>query len=161
MWNYIETDAYNSISLHDCRTEDIQIDGNDLVINFPDGFWITPVSEYNEHDRTLKTGPSQLCIHGIDADYVMEPIDLFKTTYLFRRPVLCRRISIAPAKFLSRINDGKHELEFLYEFHRPGNGLYQCWLWKKNRGLEAECQFETMAESIEYRWNEILLDREW
>ena len=40
MWTYIETDAYNSISLHDCRTEDIQVDGDNLIINFPDGFWI-------------------------------------------------------------------------------------------------------------------------
>ena len=63
--------------------------------------------------------------------------------------------------FLKIVNDGKHELEFLWEFHRPGNGLYQCWLWKKGHGMEAECQFEIMAKSIEYRWNEILPDREW
>lgn len=161
MWNYIETDAYNSISLHDCRTDDVQIDGDDLVINFPDGFWITPVSEHIKHDRPLKTGPSQLHIYGLGDDGVIDTVDLFKTTYLFRKPVLCRRISIKPSAFLKLVNDGKHELEFLWEFHRPGNGLYQCWLWKKNHGMEAECQFEITAKSIEYRWNEILLDREW
>lgn len=35
MWNYIETDAYHSITLHDCRTEDIQIDGDDLFPGDP------------------------------------------------------------------------------------------------------------------------------
>ncbi len=161
MWNYIETDAYNSISLHDCRTEDIQIDGDDLVINFPDGFWITPVSEHIDHDKPLKTGPAQLRIYGLGIDGVISTVDLFKTTYLFRKPVLCRRISIESSAFLKLVTDGKHELEFLWEFHRPGNGLYQCWLWKKNHGMEAECQFEITAKRIEYRWSEILPDREW
>jgi hypothetical protein len=161
VWNYIETDAYNSISLHDCRSDDIKIEGDKLIVNFPDGFWITPVGEYIDRDCPLKTGPSQLCFYGLGTESVIDAIDLFKTIYLFRKPILCRRIRIEPDAFLKLVNDGKHELEFLFEFHRPGNGLYQCWLWKKNCGVEAECQFEITAKSIEYRWNEILPDREW
>ena len=161
MWNYIETNAYDSISLHDCRTDDIQIQGNDLIVNFPDGFWITPVSEHIDHHTPLKTGPSQLCIYGLTSDSVIDAIHLFKTTYLFYKPILCRRIRLEPGTFLKLVNDGKHELEFLWELHHHAQGLYQCWLWKKKHGLEAECQFEIMAEKIEYRWNEILPDREW
>ena len=161
MWNYIETNAYDTISLHDCRTDDIRMDGNDLVINFPDGFWIIPGSEHIDHDRPLKTGPAQLRIYGFDIEEVITDVDLFKTTRLFRRPLFCRRIQMESSAFLKLINDGKHELEFLYEFHRPGNGLYQCWLWKKGRGMEAECQFQVTARYYEYRWNEILPDREW
>ena len=161
MWNYTETDAYNSISLHDCRTEDVRMDGNDLIINFPDGFWITPVSVHIDHHTALKTGPSQLRIYGFDIEEVIHSVHLFKTVRLFRKPLFCRRINMEAEAFLKLVNDGKHELEFLWEFHRPGNGLYQCWLWKKNRGMEAECQFEITAKSIEYRWNEILPDREW
>ena len=161
MWNYIETDAFNSISLHDCRTDDIKIDGDNLIVNFPDGFWITPVSQHIDHDTPLKTGPSQLCFYGLGTDGIMDAIDLFKTTYLFHKPIFCRRIRIEPEAFLKLVSDGKHELEFLCEYHRHEKGLYQCWLWKKEHGLEAECQFEITAKSIEYRWNEILLDREW
>ena len=161
MWNYVETDAYDSMSFHDCRTSDIQIHGNDLIINFPDGFWITPTSDHIDHDTPLKTGPSQLCVYGLVADGVIDTVDLFKTTYFFRKPVLCRRINLEPSIFLKLVNDGKHELEFLYEFHNGVNGLYQCWLWKKNHGMEAACQFEITANRIEYRWNQILPDREW
>lgn len=161
MWNYIETDAYDSISIHDCRTENIRIEGDDLVIDFPDGFWITPFSRHIDHDRPLKTGPSQLRFYGLDGEEVIGSIALHKTTRLFRKPVLCRRICIGSAEFLKLVNDGKHELEFLYEFHRPCVSLYQCWLWKKGRGMEAECQFEILAKRMEYRWNEILPDREW
>ncbi len=100
-------------------------------------------------------------IYGLGIDGVIDTVDLFKTTYLFRKPVLCRRISVEPSAFLKLVTDGKHELEFLWEFYRPGNSLYQCWLWRKNRGMEAECQFEITAKRIEYRWNEILPDREW
>ncbi len=161
MWKYIEIDAYDSISLHDCRTNDIRIDGNDLVVNFPDGFWITPVSKYIDHDRPLKTGPSQLRFIGLGTDSVIDSVDLYKTTYLFRKPILCKRIQSEVADFLKLINDGKHELEFLYEFHSSISALYKCWVWKKNRGVEAECQLELTAKSIEYCWNEICKDREW
>ena len=161
MWNYTETDAYNSISLHDCRTDNMQVDGDDLVVNFPDGFWITPVSGYIDHKVPLKTGPSQLRFCGLAQVDVINSVDLFKTTYLFHKPVLCRRISMEPADFLKLINDGKHELEFLSEFHGSYGCLYKCCLWKKNHGMEAECQFEITAKSIEYRWDEILPDREW
>lgn len=161
MWNYTETDAWDSITLHDCRTEDIALQGDDLIIQFPDGFWITPVSPHIDHHRPLKTGTSQVVIHGFPGDDVLHTVDLLKTTRLFRKPLLCRRIRMEPEDFLKLVTDGKHQLEFLWEFQRPGNGLYQCWLWRKNHGMEAECQFQVTAKSIEYRWNEILPDREW
>lgn len=160
MWKYTEIDAYDSISLHDCRTDDIKIDGNDLVVNFPDGFWITPVSKHIDHDRPLKTGPSQLRFRGLGTDSVIDSVDLYKTTYLFQKPILCRRIQPEVADFLKLINDGTHELEFLYEFHSSVSALYKCCVWKKNCGMEAECQLELTAKSIEYRWNEICEDRE-
>ena len=158
MWNHVETDAYSSISLHDCRAEDVRLEGDKLTIRFPDGFWITPASKHIDHDRPLKTDPAQLCIVGVNSD---DTVDLFKTTYLFRKPVFCRRITMELPAFLKLINDGKHQLEFLYEYHRPGKVLYQCWLWKKNHGMEAECQFELSTQRIEYRWNNILSDHEW
>ena len=107
MWNYIESDAYDSISLHDCRTEDIKLEGNDLIINFPDGFWITPVSGHINHHTALKTGPSQLCIYGFGGAEVLDTVDLFKTTRLFRKPILCRRIRMEAADFLKIVNDGR------------------------------------------------------
>ena len=161
MWNYTETNAYDSISLHDCRTDNIKIDGNDLVVNFPDGFWITHASKHIDHDRPLKTGPSQLRFIGLGTDSVIDSVDLYKTTYLFRKPILCKRIQPEAADFLKLINDGKHELEFLYEFHSSSSALYKCWVWKKNHGMEAECQLELTVKSIEYYWNEICKDREW
>lgn len=166
MWKYTEVDAYNSISLHDCRTDDVKIEGNDLVINFPDGFWITPVSKYIDHHCPLKTGPSQLRFIGLNSDLdpvdnLFDSIDLFKWVHLFRRTLFCKRIQPKPTDFLSLINNGKYELEFLYEYHAPPSSLYKCCIWKKHYGMEFECQLELTAQSIEYYWNAIRKDREW
>ena len=161
MWKYTEVNAYDSISLHDCKTDHIQIVENDLLIHFPDGFWLTPVSKYNNHESPIKTGPAQLRFIGLDAVSVIDSIDLYKTTYLFRKPILCRRIQPEIADFLKHINDGKHELEFLCEYHNAISALYECWVWKKNYGMEAECQLELTVKNVEYYWNEIHQDRKW
>ena len=122
---------------------------------------ITPVSKHIDHDRPLKTGPSQLRFIGLGTDSVIASVDLYKTTRLFQKPILCKRIQPEVTDFLKLINDGKHELEFLYEYHNSISALFKCWIWKKNYGMEAECQLELTAKSIEYCWNEICQKREW
>lgn len=161
MWKYTEFDAYDSISLHDCRAHIIKINGSDLIFDFLDGFWITPVSKHIDHDRPLKTGPAQLCFHGIFEDAPFDAIDLFKTMRIFGKPIICRRLQPDHPIFLKMFQTGKYELEFITEYHASIFSLYQCWIWKKNSGVDAECQFEITAKSIEYRWNEILYDRGW
>lgn len=160
-WKYREENAFDKIILHDCRSDSIRAEGDRLVINFPDGFWLLPASGYIDNDVPLKTGPAQLQIQGLAGYCPLDSVDLFKTTYLFRKPVLCRRIRMDAPDFLKRINDGNHELEFLWEYHRPGNALYQCWLWQKDNRVEAECQMELTVQSIQYCWNEVLPDRKW
>ena len=161
VWKYTELNAYTSISLHDCRSDSITINGNDLIFDFPDGFWITPVSTYNDHDTPVKTGPAQLCIHGVFEEAPFDAIDIYKTVRIFGKAILCRRFQPEYTDFLKMFLSGKYELEFITEYHASISSLYQCWIWKKNTGVDAECQFEITAKSIEYRWNEILYDREW
>lgn len=165
MWKYSQINAYDSISLHDCRTDNIKLEGKDLIINFPDGFWITPSSHYIDHDRPLKTGPSQLRFIGITTDpyidSVIDSVDLYKTTRLLGKPVFCRRIQPRVSDFLALVNNGKHELEFFCEYHSYIQHLYQGWGWKKNKGMTFDWQLQLTAKSIEYRWNEICKDREW
>ena len=157
MWKYTDTNAHSRISLHDCRVNHIHLEGNDLILDFYDGFWMLPTSDYIDHPVPLKTGPAQLCFRDID----IFPIDLYKTTRILRRPILCRRMRIELDQLIDLVNNKNRELEFLYEYHRPGNNLYQCWLWNTKPRWWMECQFELTSDIIEYRWNEILLDREW
>ena len=161
MWKYTEQNAYTSISLHVCRSDSITITGNTLIIDFPDGFWITPASRHIDHDRPVKTGPAQVCICGVYEDEPFDAIDIYKTIRIFGKPLLCRRLQPEHTDFLKMLQRGKYELEFITEYHTSISSLYQCWIWKKNSGVDAECQFEITVKSIEYRWNEILHDREW
>jgi len=161
MWKYTEFDAYNTISLHDCKAASITIEGSDLIFDFPDGFWITPASNHIDHDRPIKTGPAQLCIHGIFEEAPFDAIHIYETIRIFGKPILCRRLRPDHSKFLKMFQTGNYDLEFISDYHTPIASLYQCWIWKKNSGVYAECQFELTSKSIEYRWNEIRYDRQW
>ena len=161
MWKYTELNAYNAISLHDCKATTITIDGSDLIFDFPDGFWITPASNHINHHCPVKTGPAQLCIHEIFEESPFDSIDIYKTTYIFAKPVFCRRLRPCHSAFLKMFQSGKYDLEFITEYHASISSLYQCFIWKKNSGVYAECQLELTAKSIEYRWNEIHYDHEW
>ena len=161
MWKYTELDAYNTISLHDCKANSITMEGSNLIFDFPDGFWITPASSYIDRDCPIKTGPAQLCIHGISEEAPFDAIDIYRTVRILGKSVLCRRLQPDDSTFLKMFQTGKYELEFITEYHAAISSLYQCWIWKKNSGVYAECQFELTAKSVEYRWNEIRYDREW
>lgn len=161
MWKYREFDAYNSISLHDCMADNIRLDGSDLIFDFPAGFKITPVSPHCDHDWPVFTGPAQLCFHEVFEDMPFNSIHIYKTTRLFRHPILCRRLQPEYPAFLKMFQSGKHKLEFVAEYHSPMESLYQCWIQKKNGGMIAECQFDLFAKSIEYRWNEMQSEPAW
>lgn len=160
MWRFSERNAYSSISLHDCRADSVTVNGNDLIFDFPDGFWITPASAYIDHDQPVKTGPSQLCFHGVFEEAPFDAIDIYKTIRFFGKSVFCRRLQPEYAAFLKIFESGKYELEFITEYHSSVSSLYQCWIWKKESGTDAECQFEITSKSIEYRWNDIPHTRE-
>ncbi len=89
MWNYTELDAFDKISLHDCRADRITLVGEDLIFDFPDGFWLLPECGYAEADSPVKTGAAQVCFHGVYTDCPFDSLDLFKTSYILRKPVLC------------------------------------------------------------------------
>ncbi len=161
MWQYTELDAYNTISLHDCKATSITKEGRDWIFDFPDGFWITPASNHIHHDRPIKTGPAQVCVHGMIEEDPFDAIDIYKTIRICGKPILCRRLQPDGSVFLKMFQTGKYDLEFITEYHASMASLYRCWIWKRNAGFYAECQLELTVKSIEYRWNEIRYDREW
>ena len=161
MWKYSELNVFDSISLHDCRAERMELDGDDLVIYFPDGFWITPASPYIDHDTPLKTGSAQVRIQSPGPFPALDSIDIHRPIRLFGKELLCRRFQPEAEDFLKLINAPAFELEFINEYRNSVSALYECWIWRKGRGMFAECQFHTVFQNVEYCWNEILPDREW
>ena len=161
MWKYTELNAFDSISLHDCKASKVVMDGNDLVIYFPDGFWITPASRHIDHDKPSKTGPAQVRFHTLGFFPVLDSVDIYHSTKLFGKEILCRRLQPAVGDFLRMINTPCFELEFISEYYNTVSALFECWIWRKNYGMYASCQLHIMFKSIEYCWNKILPDQEW
>ena len=161
MWKYSELNVFDSISLHDCRTEHMELDGNDLVIHFPDGFWITPASTYVNHDTPLKTGPAQVRIQSLGPFPALDSVDIYRPIRFFGKELLCRRLRPDAEEFLKLINTPGVELEFISEYRNGVAALYECWIWQNGYGMFAECQIHTVYTNIEYCWNEIRADREW
>ncbi len=159
MWTYTQTDAYPMISLHDCIATDIRMDGHDLLLDFPDGFRITPCSPYSTPERPVRTGAAQLCFRGLSADSPIDRIDIYKTTRLFGKPLFCRRLQPDDTAFLKRFNREQYTPEFLSEYHDSPSALYPCCI-RKADSFYAECQIELTARHIEYRWNTICGDRQ-
>lgn len=160
MWKYTEHNGYNSISLHDCITTSIYTDGNDLVMDFSDGFWITPVSKHNNNSTPAKTGGAQVRFHLMFPNEPFNSVDEFRTLHFLGKPLLSLRLKPDSSKVFSMFKDGKYELEFISEYHAPLSALYQCILWKKGSRYVEEFQFEIYAKDIEYCWNDILPPRD-
>ena len=161
MWKFTELNAFDSISLHDCRADKIKLDGNDLVIDFPDGFWITPASAHINHDSPLKTGPAQVRIHSLGPFPALDSVEILRPIRIFGKELLHRRYQPEAMEFLNQMNAPKFELEFISEYRNSVTALYKCWIWQKGRGMYADCQIHTVFSRIEYCWNDILADREW
>ena len=156
VWNYSETDAYNSIGLHDCKSDNIRIEGADLIFEFPDGFKLCPVNKHNENNFPVMTGAAQLCFHGLYDEMELDSIYVYKAVRLFRQILFCRRKQLETSDFLKFFEKGKYKLEFLNEWHAPMSTLYKCLILKKDSEKRVyECEFEITARNIEYRYNEI------
>lgn len=156
MWKYFETDAYNTIGLHDCKSDSVRVEGDDLLFDFPDGFKLCPGNKHNENKYPVMTGAAQLCFHGLYDEMEFDSIYVYRTVRLFRKIILCRRIKLETKEFLKFFEQGKYELEFLTEWHAPMSSLYKCMICKKGSGWTMhECEFEINARNIEYRWNEM------
>lgn len=85
MWKYFETDAYNTIGLHDCKSDFIRIDEHDLIICFPDGFKLCPGNKHNKYNYPVMTGQAQLCFHGLYDEMEFDRIYLYKKYGYFEK----------------------------------------------------------------------------
>lgn len=156
VWKYSEMDAYNTIGLHDCKSDFIKVDGVDLKIDFPDGIKLCPGNKHNENNFPVKTGQAQLCFHGLYDEMEFDEIYVYKTIRLFGKIIFCQRIQFETKEFLKLFEKGKYELEFTSEWHAPMSSIYKCMICKKGSERKAqECEIEITARNIEYKWNEI------
>lgn len=157
MWNYHDRNDKQDISLHDCHATKAYIEGDDLVLEFEDGFWIDATNIQNPFCKLLQTDTSQLRFCRYDALEIYS----FHEFRIVQRPVSTIRKSISPEVFIQNINSGKWQLEFISEYHEGSSLLFHCWLWFEKRPYHRECQVMIDCDHREYGWNSICEDKPW
>lgn len=158
----IENAYPNTVSLHDCRITKIYTEGEDLIIEFGiDGFWVIAGSEYNNSDKTLRTGQSSVRFTkaGEYSEYSVI-IYLYKKYSFFRRPFLTTRKEIPLEKLQNKVNSEKCIIEIVDERYSVENVLIRAYI-ATDRGKRTECQIEICFKKMIYSWNELCKDREW
>ncbi len=151
MYQYTQKDEPLAvdISLHDCRATQMEIDGEDIIFRFEDGFCITPENEANSTGEVLYTGRAQLRIIRPDS---FEAHLLHEDTR-FGYPPLSVKERITPEQLAEMLNSGDYELEFISEFIGYKSYYYQCWLWFDRKPYHVECQLEARCCELEYSWD--------
>lgn len=156
MWNYIAKNDRDAICLHDCQVTGMHVDGNDLVFDFSDGFWIVRNSRYKPHENTLRTDAAQMRF----VDFEIENLYVYKVVRLFGKRLFVRRIEMDWQTLADRINSGAWEFEIADEYARDRRLLLGGYLWCKRKDTP-EAQLAVYCTALEYRWNRICEDRVW
>lgn len=144
--------GYDIIGLHDCVISEMQIQDDDLILKFDNGFWLLEDAEQNIYHETVRTGRSELRIKGY------EDITLyrFKPLRLFRWTLSTTRINISLETLIQRINNGEWQAEITDEWY----GEYGCLLGGV-MGKREEFMMNLYCKGFEYSWDELRGDRKW
>ena len=161
MWKYRE-EAEKQISLHDCRATYMIADEHRICMEFADGFWMLPQTEYNPSKEVLKTNKSQLIFH-LNSQYAEEAeITVFRRKQLRGKKWVAVREYKDMKWLMKMINQQGAQLEVIDEYERYIDRLYRCGLCMKNPPYRLECEVEIpVIQKIEYCWNEIDPENVW
>lgn len=150
--------------LHDCIATEIRLEGSELFLEFPDGFWL-PVNDSRNpnpdmHKTGPETGPETGPARAVLSLGYPEPatnpndaiaVELFHSFRLFRGVsfTICRYPNAE--KLIEKVNNGKWELEFVRKYPEPSGCLIDCCFRAKKKHMR--CYLHVDCRQIRYFWN--------
>lgn len=165
-WKYTAAtgEAYTPY-LHDCVATKINVDGSEMTLDLPDGFWLLPDDPRNPWDEVHKTGPAQIVV---SLGYPMPSNELDDAIFaeLFHRRRLCRGVAWttctypAVEKLIEKVNSGKWDLEFVWKYPTYDRGWLVEGYFHTGRKTR-KCYLTVDFRQIRFFWNEIRGDRVW
>ncbi len=159
LWKYSSDNSDYDITMHDCYATNINVEGNDLVIDFEDGFWVFPTNKVDFDGKAMRTGTSRVIFYDFE---MFGEVYLYKTFRLFGKEVLTIRKKVSLNDLSHKVNSGKWKMEFVEEFCDKRTALLGGYMDKKNIRSEMEWQFTLdYFSGMKYYWNEIHTDRVW
>lgn len=143
------------ISLHDCRATSASINDGILSFYFSDGFWVGENHANNYLKKTVSTDKSKVDFHLAckNEDDV--------TIYVFTEEKNGKTIreEYDLKNFISCINNGTYELEFLYPYKGYNSIIFCCYIWFDEKPYSKECELVISTSKIVYYWNQLCEDR--
>ncbi|MBQ2691919.1 MAG: hypothetical protein IJF53_07160 [Clostridia bacterium] len=131
------------IGLHDCRTNRIRYDDNIMVFEFPNGFYRLSGREAEQ------TGKAEMHCHILD-----EEIDGI-TVYIYREEPSGKVVREDWSdNFMSAVNDGAFEFEFVTSYRSYQHILFKGYVWFDTPPYHMECEAELHTDKIFYSWTE-------
>ncbi len=135
------------VSLHDCRTNQIQYEKESIKFFLPDGFyWIR--NEKTESDHT----------ESYQAEMTCRIVDKYGNGFrvsVYRKNLFGQTVREDwTEKFIPAINRGKIEFEFVYTYRSYHGILFKGYIWRKRKPWWRECEIELRTDEITYSWSE-------
>lgn len=156
IFKHYDTDN-SCITLHDCYATNITIEENRISFYFENGFWITPEHKQSKLTDTVRTDSSR-----VDFYFSKESLDDF-LVYVFRKNIFGKtfREIWEIQKLTELVNKKFLNLEFLYQYKRYNEQLFDCWLHFDKSPYHYECQIKIPTTNVIYNWNNLCTDKKW
>ena len=150
IWKNREINKFFDISLSDCDIKNMQIEENNIIVNFSKyGFIVR-----DKNNEYYRTNGAQIVIKGCDVNEIS--IKEVRTQRLSDDIFFETSYDIDPNKFIERINTKKWHLVIVKEFYAVKSAMYIVRMREgENRFW---CHIEINFEDLEYLWNEIKFD---
>lgn len=131
------------VGLHDCRTNHIQYQNGMLIFSFPNGYYLLNETE------PVQTGRAYMECQILDE--FKDSVSMF----IYRKTLFGKVIREDYSdKFLSAINAGKFEFEFVSTYRSYQHILFKGYIWFKQKPYYRECEIEVYTDKINYHWME-------
>lgn len=160
MYKHCDTD-FSHLTPHDCIAEKIYLDGNCLVMEFPDGIYIGPNHPRNHTGKCLRSDTACLRFENVvpeeEGVFAQCPLHIMGKERMGRRST---RSLYELEDVLSFLQKKKARLEFLdlyldYRLH-----MICGILWFPD-GKRKDFFWQIEASSVSCLWNRLCPDREW
>lgn len=132
-----------NVGLHDCRTGKIQIDDRSITFFFPEGFYFIKDTAAKENCN------AEMRCHLVDQYDGNFSVSVFRKNFFGQ---IIREDWTD--KFVSAVNSGEVEFEFVYTFRAYQNILFKGYIWRNKKPWWRECEVELRTDEITYSWTD-------
>lgn len=152
MYKYIDN-VDDNISLHDCRASHISVNDGAVSFVFDNGFLVGANHKLNPYEEPMYTDKSDIRFYLLSKD-TKNDIMIYIFTNESGRTF---REECSLEDFMSMINSGSAELEFLYSYKGYQSVVFECWLWFDEEPYHKECVLIISEDKAACYWNKFLI----